>query len=309
MGFIEQAYKGKNEWWMYLLGFIIIFIFWQIIGIIPFMLTIVAHSSDMMEAMQAMQDNFSTLGINKNLMLFMMLLSGVFGFFAVKYVVKYLHNRSFKSVITAREKVDWKRIFFGFVLIFGLQIISVLFMIYGGESELEWNFKLFPFLILVVISFLLFPFQTGSEELIFRGYLLQGTGVLTKSRLVALLLTSIVFGLIHGVNPEVAALGWSVMIFYIGTGLLYGISTLMDDGMELALGMHAANNISASIFVSASWTVMQTDAIYIDHAEPSAGLEMYLPVFVIYPIILLIFSKKYNWTDWKKKLAGNINSK
>ena len=87
MGFIEQAYKGKNEWWMYLLGFIIIFIFWQVIGIIPFLVTVAAHSSDTMEAMQAMQDNFSSLGINKNLMLFTMLLSGVFGFFAVKYVV------------------------------------------------------------------------------------------------------------------------------------------------------------------------------------------------------------------------------
>lgn len=306
MGFIEQAYKGKNEWWMYLLGFIIIFFFWQVIGIVPFLLTIVTHSSDAMEAMQAMQDNFSSLGINKNLMLAMMLLSGVFGFFAVKYVVKYLHHRSFKSLITAREKVDWKRIFFAFALICGIQIISLLFMIYGGENELVWNFKPIPFLILVILSFLLFPFQTGTEELIFRGYLLQGTGVLTKSPLVALLLTSIVFGLIHGVNPEVAALGWSVMIFYIGTGLLYAISTLMDDGMELALGMHAANNISASIFISASWTVMQTDALYIDHAEPSAGLEMYLPVFVIYPIILFVFSKKYGWTNWKEKLAGNL---
>jgi membrane protease YdiL (CAAX protease family) len=306
MVFIEQAYKGKNEWWMYLLGFIIIFIFWQIIGVIPFLITIVVHSSDAMEAMQAMQDNFLSLGINKNLMLFMMLLSGVFGFFAVKYVVKYLHLRSFKSVITARKKVDWNRILFGFIIIFAFQIVSVLFMIYGGENELVWNFKPMPFLILFMISFLLFPFQTGTEELIFRGYLMQGTGILTKSRLAALLLTSVVFGIIHGVNPEVAALGWTVMIFYIGSGLLYGIATLMDDGMELALGMHAANNISASLLVTASWTVIQTEALYIDNAEPSAGLEMYLPVFVIFPIILFIFSKKYGWKNWKEKLTGTI---
>ena len=135
---------------------------------------------------------------------------------------------------------------------------------------------------------------------------MQGIGILTKSRLAALILTSAVFGMMHGVNPEVAALGWSVMIFYIGTGLLYGIATLMDDGMELALGMHAANNISASIFVTASWTVMQTEALYIDHSEPSVGLELYLPVFIVYPIILLVLSKKYGWTNWKEKLTGSV---
>ena len=150
MGFIEQAYKGKNEWWMYLLGFIIIFIFWQVIGVIPFLVTVFAHSSDAMEAAQAMQNNFASLGINKNFLLFMMLLSGVFGFFAVKYVVKYLHLRSFRSVITTRNKVDWKRIIFGFALIFAIQIASVLLMIYGGENELVWNFKLIPFIIFLI---------------------------------------------------------------------------------------------------------------------------------------------------------------
>lgn len=306
MGFIEQAYKGKNNWWMYLLGFIIIFVFWQIIGVIPYMATIILHASDFSEVMEALKNNFATLEINKNLTLFMMLLSGVFGFFAVKYVVKLLHGRSFISVITSRENIDWKRILFGFVLIFGFQIIGLLVMISIGGEDLEWNFKPIPFLILVVISFLLFPFQTGTEELIFRGYLMQGTGVLTKSRLAALILTSAVFGLVHGVNPEVAALGWSVMIFYIGTGLLYGISTLMDDGMELALGMHAANNIAASLFITASWTVMQTEALYIDHAEPSVGIEMFLPVFIVYPMLLFIFSRKYQWKDWRKKLMGNL---
>ena len=306
MGFIEQAYKGKNEWWLYALGFIIIFTFWQVIGVIPFIATIIANSPDLTTAMSSLEGNFTELGINKNLLLFMILISGVFGFFAVKYVVQLLHKRSFISVITSRKKVDWNRIIFAFGLIFIIQVASILFMIYGSENELEWNFKLVPFLILLVISFLLFPFQTASEELIFRGYLMQGTGMLTKSRLAALVITSVVFGMMHVVNPEVAALGWTVMIFYIGTGLLYGIATLMDDGMELALGMHAANNISASIFITASWTVMQTDALYIDHAEPSAGMELYLPVFIVYPIILLVFSKKYNWRHWKEKLTGDV---
>ena len=306
MGFIEQAYKGNNEWWKYILGFCIIFFFWQIIGVTPYMITVILHTSDFAEVLEALENNISTLEINRNLTLFMILLSGVFGFLSVKYVVKLLHKRSFTSVITSRQNVDWKRILFSFGLIFGIQIMSLVIMILIGSDDLQWNFKLIPFLILLIISFLLFPFQTGTEELIFRGYLLQGMGVLSNSKFTSLLLTSIIFGLMHWINPEVKALGWSVMIFYVGTGLLYGISTLMDDGMELALGMHAANNIAVSLFITASWTAVQTDALYIDHAEPSVGMEMFVPVFIIYPILLIIFSRKYQWTDWKEKLTGSV---
>jgi membrane protease YdiL (CAAX protease family) len=270
------------------------------------MIGVNSHTSDFAEVLEALENNFTTLEIDKNLTLSMMLLSGLFGFFAVKYVVKLLHKRSFTSVITSRKNVDWKRILFGFGLIFGIQIISLFIMISFGGDDLQWNFKLTPFLILVIISFLLFPFQTGTEELIFRGYLLQGMGVLSKSKFTSLMLTSVIFGLMHWVNPEVKALGWTVMILYIGTGLLYGISTLMDDGMELALGMHAANNIAAALFITSSWTVIQTDALYIDNAEPSVGMEMFVPIFIIYPILLVIFSRKYQWKDWKEKLTGPV---
>jgi len=88
--------------------------------------------------------------------------------------------------------------------------------------------------------------------------------------------------------------------------LLFGITTLMDDGTELSIGMHAANNIVASVFVTMNWTAFQTDALFVDTSEPSLGLETYLPVFIIYPLVILIFSKKYGWTNWKQKLLGNI---
>jgi hypothetical protein len=37
--------------------------------------------------------------------------------------------------------------------------------------------------------------------------------------------------------------------------------------------------------------------------EPQAGIDVILPVLVIYPILLYIFSKKYQWKDWKEKTA------
>ena len=99
-----------------------------------------------------------------------------------------------------------------------------------------------------------------------------------------------------------------MMIFYVGTGLLLGIMTLMDEGLELALGFHLGNNLIASLLVTADWTALQTDALFKDTSEPGLGSisEIMLPVLIVYPIMLLILSKKYGWSNWKDKLFGKV---
>jgi hypothetical protein len=119
-------------------------------------------------------------------------------------------------------------------------------------------------------------------------------------------MTSLIFGLLHWFNPEVGKMGNSIMIFYIGTGLFLGVITLMDDGMELALGFHAANNLIGALLVTSNWTAFQTNSILKDVSEPTLGFDVILPVVLIYPILLLIFGRKYKWNNWKEKLTGNI---
>jgi membrane protease YdiL (CAAX protease family) len=135
---------------------------------------------------------------------------------------------------------------------------------------------------------------------------MQGLGVLVKNKWVPLLITSVCFGLLHGANPEVQKLGSILMVFYIGTGFFYGITTLMDEGTELSLGLHAANNMIAAFLVTTDWMVFQTDALFIDTSEPSVTWEMFIPVFVLYPLILWMFSKKYGWNNWLEKLTGKV---
>ena len=79
--------------------------------------------------------------------------------------------------------------------------------------------------------------------------------------------------------------------------------------MELALGFHAANNLVSALLVTSDWSAFQTHSIFKDISEPKAGFDVILPVMIIYPILLFIFSKKYQWTDWKEKLTGKINTK
>ncbi|MEN8186404.1 MAG: CPBP family intramembrane glutamic endopeptidase [Bacteroidota bacterium] len=307
MNFIQQAYKGKTDWWRFVLTIFLVFFGWQVIGGIPITITAYfAAGGDLGKFAEASQDMFISLGINSNLYLLMMILTFFFGLVALFLGIKYIHFRKFTSLITSREKVDWSRIVYSFLLWSAISVFVLSLGFLFTPEDFSWNFKPLPFFTLVIISFLFLPFQTSFEELLFRGYFMQGLGILFKNATVPLIVTSVAFGLLHGFNPEVAKLGKMIMVYYIGTGFMFGITTLMDEGTELALGMHAANNIVAAVVVTSDWMVFQTDALFVDTSEPSVNLEAFVPVFVIYPIVLRIFSKKYAWKEWNQKLFGAI---
>jgi hypothetical protein len=81
----------------------------------------------------------------------------------------------------------------------------------------------------------------------------------------------------------------------------------MDEGIELALGFHAANNLITALLVTSDWTALQTNSLFKDTSMPGGLSEIFIPVFIIFPILLVIFSKKYKWTNWKEKLTGKIS--
>ena len=304
--FLEQAIKPENRFWKYLLGSVFI-ITASFIGQVPFTLAIIYKSFINKAAVPT--DNASALKMfEPNLTLFLLMISFVFALAGIYFVIKYIHKQTLLSITTARKKVDWNRIIFSFLLWSVFSTITIFTVYYQSPEEYVWNFKLIPFLILVLIGTILIPIQTSTEEYIFRGYLMQGFANLARNKWFPLVMTSLIFGLMHILNPEVEKMGYIIMVYYIGTGLFLGVITLMDNGMELALGFHAANNLIGALLVTSDWSAFQTHSVFKDLSEPSAGADVILPVLVIYPVLLFIFAKKYNWSNWKEKLTGNINA-
>ncbi|QAA80392.1 CPBP family intramembrane metalloprotease [Aequorivita sp. H23M31] len=306
--YIEQAFKCLHDWWRYLAGFVII-IFASQIGTIPLITAVIFKELSSGAGVENLanldQDTLLSI-LDSNLTLFLMLLSFAIGLLGIYFVVRFLHNQPFRELTTTRRKTDWGRIFFGFGLIAIVTTVLTVVDYYSNPEDYVVQFNLVPFIILAIIAIIMIPLQTSFEEYLFRGYLMQGIGVLAKNRWLPLILTSVVFGALHVANPEVDKLGPLVMVFYIGTGFFLGIMTLMDEGMELALGFHAGNNLIAALLVTADWTVFKTNSILKDVAEPSTGFDIVLPVLIIYPIFLLIMARRYKWTDWKGKLFGKV---
>ncbi|MGO4821185.1 MULTISPECIES: CPBP family intramembrane glutamic endopeptidase [unclassified Flavobacterium] len=302
--FIEQGVNKENKFWKYIVGSIII-IATSFIGQVPLLLAFFYEAMNSNRHMPSTTEEMMRF-FEPNVTLFLLLISFVVTLMGVYFVVRYIHNQSFLSVTTSRKKVDWNRILFSFGLWSMFTIVSTLIFYQISPEDFQFNFKPIPFLILVVIGVILIPFQTSTEEYVFRGYLMQGFANLAKNKWFPLLMTSIIFGGMHLSNPEVTKLGNIIFVYYIGTGLFLGIITLMDEGMELALGFHAANNLVSALLITSDWSAFQTHSIFKDISEPQAGLDVILPVIVVYPILLYIFSSKYGWTGWKEKLTGKI---
>ncbi|MDG1191681.1 MAG: CPBP family intramembrane metalloprotease [Flavobacteriaceae bacterium] len=299
--FLNQALYSKNPFWMYLLGSFVVIIF-TVIGQFPIMFfmtgeSLATASGDPMVALR---------NLDKNLQLLLLLIPFVVGFLGLILVVKKLHERTLKSISTARERIDWKRVLFAFVLWGGVTVVLVFADYFLHPEDYQWNFEPTSFALLFLIAVALIPIQTSLEEYIFRGYLMQGFASYSKSRWVALLMTSLIFGTLHVFNPEVEKLGYGILFYYIGTGLFLGILTLMDQGIELALGFHAANNLVTALLVTSSWTAFQTESLLIDISTPSLGAELIISLFIFYPLFLWIMSKKYHWTAWKEKLISRL---
>ncbi|MCF6297861.1 MAG: CPBP family intramembrane metalloprotease [Flavobacteriaceae bacterium] len=296
--YIQQAYRGEFRAWKY---FVPTFLLFSLIG-----LNYMVVSTLDIDVGEMMQQQIEREGANQilfqSLILFAIFLAGLFLW------VKFTHKQTITSLTTSRNKIDWKRILFSFYLWGVVTISMILYGYYSTPEDFIWNFNFNNFIILAAISLSLIPLQTSFEEYFFRGYLMQGLGVMTKNRWFPLIFTSIIFGLMHLANPEVDKLGPIIMVYYIGTGLFLGIITLMDEGLELALGFHAANNLITALLVTADWTAFQTDSILRDVSEPSAGTDILIPVLVLYPIVLLIFSKKYRWSNWEQKLLGKVEN-
>ena len=298
--FITDFSTDKRPFGFYLTGSLVVILF-SFLGKAPMFLFFSAETSSSSNPF----NYFSHLDSNLTLLLF--LIPSLIAFFGFLFVIKYIHKQSLKSVTTVRKHIDVKRIIFGFsfwgilsVLVFGASLII-------SPENYQWNFELHPFLTMFIIASLLIPFQSAIEEWIFRGYLMQGFATMTRSRLLSLLLTSIIFGSLHILNPEIDKLGYGLLAYYIGSGLFFGILALMDEGIELAIGIHVANNLITAILVTADWTAFQTASLYKDVSTPSLIVELSLSLLLLYPLSILILARKYRWKNWKEKLIAPID--
>jgi uncharacterized protein len=80
---------------------------------------------------------------------------------------------------------------------------------------------------------------------------------------------------------------------YIAFGLIFGIITVLDDGIEAAMGAHTANNIFLCIMVTNSSSALQTPALY-EQNSIHPWIE-FIGLVVIGIAFILILKAIFKW--------------
>lgn len=290
--FINEANRnGSNYGVYYFLGVLVSFLGGQLVGSIP-LLAVVFSSGNINLSNINDLTNPAALGISNNLSFFLLVLPFLFSAIFLAVFVKYVHKRPFLTVITPFKKFDFKRFFFAF-FIWILLIGSVeIFNYFSDTSNYVLQFEAMRFFLLLLISIPMLLVQTGYEELLFRGYGMQWIGRYIPYRIFPILITSIVFGAMHLANPEVGEFGMRLMVDYVAIGFVMGLVTILSDSLELAMGLHFANNLFLSLFVTFDSSVLQTDAIFrIKTLEISTSSQIFSLILLL--LFFIIVKMKY----------------
>jgi membrane protease YdiL (CAAX protease family) len=302
MSFIDKAKEGNTSFSSYILGIALIisvYLLGSYFLILDLQWNFGIESFDGVSQKEIVK----ILGNNR----FLAWLIVPFLFVALFLVIhtKFVHKRTVLSIFSGRENFDWKRVFFSFSLLFSV-LSLFLFIQYLSSDSLIFQFDLQKFIPLFFIAIFLLPIQTSCEELLFRSYILQGIKMRTKKNSVAVLISGLMFGAIHIGNPEIAKIGYHIIVYYMLVGVFLALISLFDNGIELALGYHAANNVFAALMITNNWQAFQTDAVFMDISDPGNGLDTIFGILFILPLVFFIFYKKYKWHSlkemWQDKL-------
>lgn len=295
-------YTGQNQWWMYVLGVLAAFLgylVFQVIMMVPLLSGAMSNGITMKEISENPNILFNPDAVGMNRSVLLALMMGMFVFCLVFFwgAIKFIQKKTLPSIITGFENIRWSRYLFSFgiwgILLVGLTIVSYLI----SPQDMEIRFDAEKFIILLIVSVIFIPIQTATEEIIFRGYLMQGLGLAFKNGILPLIITSVLFGLMHASNPEAKAHGLLIMMpYYIFFGAFLGLLTLLDEGAELAMGIHCANNLLSSLLVCSKNSVLQTDAIFYTNAENPGG-EFFIWI-IMASICFAILFKKYKLNNW-----------
>ena len=290
--FLDNASGSKNSWWRYVLTIILTWLAPMAATIIIFIpvfillgiMAIVTHTPDLSDSITSNS-------------LFELVLTGISAAISILFLyicVEFIHKRRFISLINTVFKVDWRRILKGAGIWFVILAAGSLIELIIDPSSVKVTFNASTFIFLLLLSLMVFPLQASFEELFFRGYLMQAVGVLTKKPVIPLLVTSVIFAVLHFWNGTDTISSVDIVLQVFIVGITLGIITLGENRLETAMGVHIANNIFVAVVANtADGGFDGLPSIITSYSAPDPVTDV--PIFALYALALIVV------VFWNKK--------
>lgn len=289
--FVEAASSGRNAWWRYLLCVTLIggiFLALSLVGLLGASFWIAGFTGTdvetVWEELEVYLPDFPLLSF------ILMAYSGALMLAVAVPLILLFHRRPWKTLITGRARFHWRGFFASFGI--GAGLLAVLFaLLWAIRPESmrfspDWEAWLFflPFVLVLI------PLQTFAEEVVFRGYVLQGVAVATRRALLRLLLPAALLFAAHLTNPDVVG-AWALAI-YAAISLYLTFLAIRGNGLEYAWGFQ----LSVYLFI---WLVATREPSTLPTAAPFAirlseqDIVAYALSFALYPLHYWLLSRRW----------------
>ncbi|SHI12744.1 CPBP family intramembrane glutamic endopeptidase [Clostridium intestinale] len=228
-------------------------------------------------------------------------LSFIFLPIGIYIALRFVLKTSIKEFLLNGNKVSLKMLIIYFV---STIIIFVIFMLIDFFINRD-SYTVTINIISIIKNDLLFPLillAAVSEELLFRGYLYNMFIKLKRGTLWAIIIPSILFALVHGLNAEMSANLILMPLYYFLCGVLFSLARYFTDGLGASTIIHSAFNACMFMLLSYSDSTMEAYQIQSIFYRKSMNIEYVLPVLVGITVVYYFYQqhKKRNKDDFNK---------
>lgn len=289
--FLDNVYQGKNDWWRYALTIILT---WGV----PQLLGIAIVALDIFYSLFHGNFPINPLDIISNPLISIAFV-GLTAVISVTFLyigVRFIHRRKFISIINTDSKFSWRRLLKGGIVWLSILSLGTVLALIFEPTSLKFTFNANLFIILLILSLLVFPIQASFEELFFRGYLMQMVGLKTKLPVIPLIVTSVIFAALHYFNGANTLMSVDIVLQILIIGITLGIIALGENRIETAMGVHIANNIFVSLVVNSPDAYSQNlPSLYTSTGAPDPLMDtLILAIYAAVLLVIIFWGKKEN---------------
>ena len=170
------------------------------------------------------------------------------------YIMRYVHQRHPRWLCSVQPGFRWR--YAVACALVSVVVLNGVYWVSRANDMPTWRASdhLGWWLLAIVLTA---PLQAAGEEFLFRGYLLQISGMISRSPWLAVAISATIFAAMHGTQNI------PLFVDRMGFGLIAGALVVTTGGLEAAVAAHVINNVFAFGYAAAAGGVAQARALQV----------------------------------------------
>lgn len=203
-------------------------------------------------------------------------------------LMRGLHRLPLGWLSSVRPRLRW-RYLVGCLLVAAVVLYGIVAANYALAGQAPtWRPQPGIITVLLVVA-VITPLQSAAEEYLFRGYLLQAMGSFFPSPWIGVILSSLLFAVLHGSQ------NLPLFVNRLAFGLLAATLVLATGGLEAGIAAHVVNNVGAYTLAAFTTSIADLRAVrslsWADALPDVAGFAVFALLAVLLARRLRIHTK------------------